>query len=308
MSETAASAPPLARASIDRAAQERDDPSLLDRLRDDPRTRVVLIDGDTTPVGDGGQLVTVRPDVVSEEGVDWAFLGRGADSEALLVAALPSGSVLTNSVAGQWTALRALGGEVSAVDAAIFVEAVTLARWLRDARFCPTCGAALVMRMAGWARWCDRCSREHYPRTDPAVIVAVVSSDGQRLLLGQNAMWRERNMYSTFAGFVEAGESLEAALAREIEEEAGVRVTHLEYRGSQPWPYPRSLMLGFRARSVDDAAARPDGEEIVSVRWFTRTEIRDAYAGRSDIRLPGNASIAHQLITDWCAEDAQRDA
>lgn len=225
----------------------------------------------------------------------------------------------------QWRALRAAGGELDAVDAGLLVEAVSLGRWLLDAPFCSTCGTRTVVRAAGWARRCPvsegGCGREHFPRTDPAVIVAVQSTDGERLLLGKNAIWASRNMYSTFAGFVEAGESLESTVAREVLEEAGVAVDDLRYRGSQSWPYPRSLMLGFHATAAAGAVARADGEETVDVRWFSRDELAEALGAQAreaqarasgasgapasvtgdtaPFALPGTASIAQRLIVDW---------
>jgi NAD+ diphosphatase len=133
------------------------------------------------------------------------------------------------------------------------------------------------------------------------VIVAVESEDGEKLLLGANANWHGR-MYSCFAGFVEAGESLELTVHREIEEEAGVRLDSVRYVGSQPWPYPRSLMVGFRATASDERRARPDGEEIIDVRWFTRDEIGSALRGDGPVGLPGPASIARALIQGWYEE------
>lgn len=132
------------------------------------------------------------------------------------------------------------------------------------------------------------------------MIVAVTSShDPDLLLLGSNALWG-LDRFSCFAGFVEAGESLEATVRREVAEECGVEVGAVRYRGSQAWPYPRSLMVGFLATAVDDDAARADGDEIAAVRWFTRAEIAAALRGEGDVMLPGTASIAHRLIRDWC--------
>jgi NAD+ diphosphatase len=139
------------------------------------------------------------------------------------------------------------------------------------------------------------------------VIVAVESADGERILLGANANWGGR-MYSCFAGFVEAGESLESTVHREIAEESGVALGDLRYVSSQPWPFPRSLMVGFRATAVDERAARADGEEIIDVRWFTRAEIASALAGDGPVGLPGPASIARALIVDWYEDDVARGA
>lgn len=290
--------PALARASLDRAADERLEDALVDRLRAAGDTHVLVVHGDRAPVA-GAALHYVTPAEVHGDG-EWAFLGRDDAGAPVLVAAFPSAAPTPVDAPG-WESLRVIGGELSASDAGAFVEALSLGRWLLDAPFCPACGTRAVIRSAGWARTCPACGREHFPRTDPAVIVAVLSADGERILLGKNALWAAQNRYSTFAGFVEAGESLESAVGREIFEEAGVHLTDLRYLGSQAWPYPRSLMLGFHATAVDAAAARADGEEIVDVRWFTRDEIAVALRGEADFGLPGTASIAHRLILDWHA-------
>lgn len=298
----AAPPPALARGGIDRAATEREEDGLLDRLRADPATRVVAVHADRGLVT-GSTVRTVSPAEIVDP-VHWAFLGRDDAGVAVLVAAAAAGdpAPATAPDDSEWAALRAVGGDMAAVDAGMLVEAVTLGRWLVDAPFCPACGGGTQVRQAGWSRRCVDCAREHFPRADPAVIVAVQSHDEQRLLLGQNALWADRNMYSTFAGFVEAGESLESAIVREIAEEAGVAITDSEYRGSQAWPYPRSLMLGFRARCAPEPQARADGEEIVDVRWFTRGELSTILGGdggAEGVTLPAPASIAHRLIVDW---------
>ncbi|RLK49105.1 NAD(+) diphosphatase [Microbacterium telephonicum] len=294
--QDAPQAPALARAAIDRAADERREAGLLQRLRDDPASRVLAVHGDRTPVRDG-RLVFATPSEVTAA-AHWALLGRTGDGTAVLLAATGAGDDPPTR-AEEWASLRAVGAQLDAEEAGLLVEAVALARWLVDAPFCPFCGTRLEDRAAGWSRSCPSCGREHFPRTDPAVIVVIADADDERLLLGRNALWGDRVLYSAFAGFVEAGESAESALVREVAEEAGVRVTDLRYRGSQAWPYPRSLMLGFTAVAADVAAARADGEEIVDVRWFTRAELRNALAGAGDIELPGPASIAHALIRDW---------
>lgn len=298
--------PALARAGIDRAAAERETPGLLDRLREDPTTRVVVVHGDRALVAGSGTTLRTLPVAQIAPGAVWALLGRDAHGAAVLLAAVADDApppVAEHVADAEWAALRVVGGELDAVDAGVFVEAASLGRWLVDAPFCPACGAATEIENAGWSRRCTGCGRQHFPRTDPAVIVAVQSDDGRRLLLGQNALWASRRMYSTFAGFVEAGESLESTIVREIQEEAGVIVAESRYRGSQAWPYPRSLMLGFHATAAPGSVARPDGEEIVDVRWFDRAELAAALAGEDgeqvDFRLPGTASIARRLIVDW---------
>ncbi len=293
--------PPLARAVIDRAAQERLDDGLLDRIRTDADTRVLLLHGDRAPVGSPATLQWVAPDAVPD-GAVWASLGRDDAHRPVAVAALPASADEPVIPGVEWAGLRAVGGDLDADEAGRFVQGLSIGRWLIDAPFCPACGGETRVEQAGWSRRCLQCGRQHFPRTDPAVIVAVASADGERLLLGRNAAWGDIPTYSTFAGFVEAGESLETTVEREIAEEAGVRLDRIVYRGSQAWPYPRSLMLGFTAHAVADAEARADGEEILDVRWFTRDEIRDALAGRGEIRLPGRASIARSLILRWVGE------
>lgn len=290
--------PPLAGFGVDRAASERMNEDLLDEARMDAATRVLVIAGDAAPLGAPGELEWLRPDAVPDGG-QWAFLGRDAGGEAMLTAVFdPAETELFAAPAG-WAGLRAIGGDLSAHDGSAFVEALSLGRWLLDSPYCPACGALTLLADAGWSRRCPSCGRQHFPRTDPAVIVAIESADApHRLLLGSNALWGA-NRFSCFAGFVEAGESLEATVRREVREECGVDAVDIRYRGSQAWPYPRSLMVGFLATAVDDAAAEPDGEEIVAVRWFSREEIGAGLARESELLLPGTASIAHRLIRGW---------
>jgi NAD+ diphosphatase len=294
--------PPLAGFGIDRAAAQRATPDLLETARADAATRVLVIAGDAAPLAESGELLWASPDDVPD-GAMWAFLGRGSDDAPLLAAAFaPSDEEPFPAPAG-WAGLRSVGGSLAPLDAGAFVAALSLGRWLLEAPHCPACGALTLVADAGWSRRCPSCGRQHFPRTDPAVIVAIESAtDPDRLLLGSNALWGA-NRFSCFAGFVEAGESLEAAVRREVEEEAGVDAVAIRYRGSQAWPYPRSLMLGFLATAADDEAARADGEEIVEVRWFTREEIGAGLAGESELLLPGAASIAHRLITEWFEAD-----
>lgn len=289
----------ILRTSLDRAAELRDEPGVIERLRSDRSTQVIAVrDGRVRVVDD--TLLRVPASEIGE--ATWALLGRAADGTAMLLASLaPEPASIDAAPEEAWFGLRDVGARLGAGDAELLVEALALAGWLRDAPFCPACGGGTELRQAGWSRGCLTCGREHFPRTDPAVIVAIESADGERLLLGANANWGGR-MYSCFAGFAEAGESLESTAHREIEEEAGVALTSLRYVSSQPWPFPRSLMIGFRAVAVDERAARADGEEILDVRWFSREDIGSALAGEGPVGLPGAASIARALIVDWYEE------
>lgn len=282
---------------LDRAAELRTGTDVLAQLRGDQRTRVVVVREGRLRLADDRVLRVPVSDVGDAQ---WALLGRDADGTVLLLASAPAETESIDSAPEEtWLGLRDAGA-LTAHEADLFVTAIALASWLTDAGFCPRCGTALELQLAGWSRHCTECDTEHFPRTDPAIIVAVESPDGQRLLLGANANWHGR-MHSCFAGFVEAGESLEATVQRELFEEAGIHLHGIRYVASQAWPYPRSLMLGFRA-VADDEQATPDGEEIIDTRWLTREEIRSSLAGDGPVGLPGPASIARRLIAEWCDE------
>ncbi|MGN8024844.1 NAD(+) diphosphatase [Microbacterium sp. 22242] len=285
--------------ALDRAAEWRDDPEAIDSLRADPRTGVLVVRERRVPLGDG-LIILGAGDPVLSRTREWALLGRRPDGSGLLLAVQDpeDDTDAEGSWAPRWGDLREALPVLDTPEAELVVAAIALAGWLRDAGFCPVCGGVAELRQSGWSRRCASCGREHFPRTDPAVIVAVQSADGERLLLGANAQWKGR-MHSCFAGFVEAGESLETTVHRELLEEAGVRVRDLDYFSSQPWPFPRSLMVGFHATVTDETAAHGDGEEIIDVRWLTRAEIGSSLAGEGPVGLPGAASIAHRLILDW---------
>ena len=206
----------------------------------------------------------------------------------------------------EWANLRQVGTLLSDRDAGMLTEALAIFNWHHSHRFSPKTGEATVSEKGGWVRRDPISGGEVFPRTDPAVIVGVVDAD-DRLLLGSNALW-ESNRYSLLAGFVEPGESLEQAVTREIFEESGVHVTDPVYLGSQPWPFPASLMLGFTARVADGfvGSGTPDGTEILDLRWFSRDELA---AALPDIKLPGPTSIARAIIEEWYGapiDDGQR--
>lgn len=199
-----------------------------------------------------------------------------------------------------WQVLRRTGGGLSPFDAGIYVQSLALFNWHTTHGFCPKCGATTEITKAGWVRMCPNDAHEIYPRTDPAIIVSVIDQQ-DRILLGSQGVW-EDNRWSVLAGFVEPGESLNAAVVREIYEEAGVKVIDPVYLASQSWPFPYSLMLGFTAK-VDPKHAKnelvPDGEEIEKLRWFSKAEI---LAEAKDLLLPGRMTISRALIENWLGE------
>jgi NAD+ diphosphatase len=209
----------------------------------------------------------------------------------------------------RWADLRLDGAAMDARDAGLFTEALGLANWHRSHAHSPRSGAPTVPGRSGWVRYPEgfdeESSGEHvFPRTDPAVIVGVIDPD-DRLLLASNAAWPE-GRYSVVAGFVEPGESFEMAVRREVHEETGVEVADMTYLGSQPWPFPASIMVGFRAEAVAGTEPTPDGEEIRHARWFSRDELREALADGS-LLLPGRTSIARAIIEQWYGEELKAD-
>jgi NAD+ diphosphatase len=299
---------PLSRASLDRAAHRRLEPDLVPKLLADPATRVVVIVAECMEILPDRSLA-LRPPVPDDRHRLAFFLGEGEAGDGASTAPsaeLPSSTERVAYLAvvgdptvaaghGDWQTLRNAGPDLTGRDAGIFTTTQALANWHAAHQFCPRCGAATEPEQAGWIRRCTRDGSEHYPRTDPAVIVAVVDDD-DRLLLGRNAQWPE-GRFSVLAGFVEPGESFEAAVVREVEEEVGILVTDVTFLGNQPWPFPSSAMVGYRARAVT-TVLNPDRVEIAEARWFTRDEYRNALIS-NEIRTPSGISIAQRLIENW---------
>jgi NAD+ diphosphatase len=297
------SAMPLSRHGVDRDYLSRSRPELFAELAADPETRVLPIwHGKTLLSSLEPARLMLLPSLALPDASLRLYLGRsmaGLSPEPpgtpFVAAVLSDAVALALAPSDDWVGLREVGAALSDRDAGLLTEALSLANWHASHRFSPRTGAPLIPEQGGWVLRSADDTTEVFPRTDPAIIVAVVDED-DRLLLGSNAMW-EVNRYSLLAGFVEPGESLEAAVRREIFEESGIRVIDPVYLGSQPWPFPASLMLGFRALAdpAGDWTLTPDGAEILDLRWFTREELR----GNADVILPGKTSIARAIIEGW---------
>ena len=226
---------------------------------------------------------------------DRLYLGRDAEGPVFAVA-----GTAPTSAGARRLGLREVGVLLDDRDAGLLVHAVALVNWHTAHPRCSRCGAPTEAGRGGSVRRCVAEGTEHFPRTDPAVIV-LVHDGADRCVLGRQPVWPV-GRFSTLAGFVEPGESAEQAVVREVDEEADLAVTDVEYVTSQPWPFPCSLMLAFRARVVDPAAVpRPRDGELAEVRWFTRQEVlgSTAWGGLSGLQTPPSVSVAWHLITGW---------
>ncbi len=271
-----------------RIALRRTDAAWQESVWADGVTRVLVLHDAKLVVPEGsGEITWVTP--AEAPPGQRLLLGEYGDEVrfAVLADELPTGMRTEH--------LRAFVQTVDAEEAALVLHAVALAEWHRNHRHCPRCGTALEVSQAGHLLVCPGCSRQHFPRTDPAVIM-LVTDDDDRCLLGRQPSWPD-GRYSTLAGFVEPGETLEHAVAREVEEEVGVLVEDVTYFGNQPWPFPASLMLGFFARATT-TEIHVDGAEISDARWFTRDEMRQG-AEAGDLVLPGGISISRSLVETW---------
>ncbi|WP_327697557.1 MULTISPECIES: NAD(+) diphosphatase [unclassified Streptomyces] len=283
---------------IDRAAHHRLDEAWLAAAWSHPTTRCFVVSGgqvliDETSEGRTELVMTPSFEAPLTEAHRY-FLGNDDDGTsyfALQKDALPGRMDQSARPAG----LREAGLLLSPRDAGLMVHAVALENWQRLHRFCSRCGERTVIAAAGHIRRCQACGAEHYPRTDPAVIMAVTDEE-DRILLGRQVHWPE-GRFSTLAGFVEPGESIEQSVRREVFEEAGIHVGQVEYVASQPWPFPSSLMLGFMARAVS-TDIEVDGDEIHEARWFSREELRAGFES-GEVLPPYGISIAARLIELW---------
>lgn len=284
---------PLARFAVDRCADMRSNPNWLSELWPLESTRVLQIFQGEVPVTDDLSLVLQHSHTMSLPDPQTVFL-LGVDEQHAYLAVVIDAATDAGTL---WISARDFGAQLSTRDVGLVITATALVTWHRLHTFCPKCGEVTTVTEAGWSRRCATDDITHFPRTEPAIIVAVEDID-ERILLGRRANW-PANWFSTLAGFVEAGESSEAAVIREVREESGIELDEasLDYVGSQPWPFPASLMLGYRARAKT-TQVRPDGEEIVELRWFTRDELASQCQAEL-LKLPNRAAIAWHMIEQW---------
>ena len=286
----------LARGTLDRVALNRRDEAWLDAAWADPRTRVLVVqEGRALVVFEPSPALVLVPPEQAPDGGRW-LLGVDGDGVAYFGVPGPLPAVEGAQPAG----LRRVGALLGDRDSGLLTHAVALEHWHDTHRYCPRCGAETRTAAAGHVRVCPRDGSEHFPRVDPAVIM-LVTDEADRVLLARGPQW-PADRRSILAGFVEPGESLEQAVAREVQEEVGLPVRDVRYLGSQPWPLPRSLMIGFTARADGGLPLRPDPEEILDAAWYTRDELRAAIDA-GEIVAPGPLSIAAQLIMRWYGSD-----
>ena len=231
-------------------------------------------------------------------GQPWAFLGlhEGAPVFTVDLSALDEPLALLEPESGEFSDLRGVAGMLPRHQASMLAQARGLMHWRSRYRFCGLCGAPCRASRGGHVMVCTGCKTQHFPRTDPAVIM--LTHSGDRALLGHSTRFPTVTTYSTLAGFVEPGESLEEAVAREVLEETGVRVGRVQYHSSQPWPFPCSIMLGFYAEALTEEITVDPGE-LIDARWFSRDEIRNHR--EHGFNLPRPDSIARRLVEDWVA-------
>lgn len=310
--------PALSRFTVDRREPLRADVARLALLW--PKSRVLVVDKyGRTLVADKGTRVVDRPAVDfgdtppehavllgEEDGVAYWAVPLAEDETDVAAPSARAWLAPKLTDEQQWLDLRGCGALLDDTGAGLFTSAVALFGWHRCAKFCARCGSPSDSVKSGWARVCRACDHEEYPRTDAAVICLVhdgVGVNGSQVLVARGTGWPE-GRYSVLAGFVEAGESLEACVGREIAEEVGVDVHAIRYLGSQPWPFPRSLMVGFAAVGDPAQPLVPADGEIEQAKWVSRADVRQALAepgSVEDLYLAGGSSIAYRMLQSWAA-------
>jgi NAD+ diphosphatase len=296
---------------LDRASEKRSDAAWLSAARADPGSRVLPL-WKLQPLLLGPEARVQSTKLAFVDGVMASGLGAADATEVFLglengtayfardISTLPDPLAAALAGLGHFRDARAAAALLPLQQVAIMGQAKALLDWHKRHGFCSQCGAATLASEGGYRRVCPRCQAEHFPRTDPAVIMLVTARD--RCLLGRNKRFAGGH-YSTLAGFVEPGETIEEAVRREVFEEVGVRVSGVRYFATQPWPFPFNLMIGcFADADTNDIAV--DGNEILTARWFDRATVRRLIAGESnEVSLPRREAIAFHLIRTWAEEE-----
>lgn len=310
----------MASGQFDRDAARRDDANYLNSLKDSPNTSYILVSacgevaiksdhvygqaphGGLTPPDahmEAEQLLELNHAQVAQlpfSPQEPYYLGKYGEKSYLALRVEAPSQRLEENWQHCFAPLRAVAGMLEPYQGELAAAAVALATWDKNTKFCERCGASLKLACAGWEKHCTACARITYPRTDPAIIVAI-TDDAERLLLIHGATWQP-GRYSVVAGFVEAGESLEAAVVREALEETGIKISQASYCSSQPWPFPRSLMFAFTARAGGQQEPKADMQEVGHAFWVSREEFTQLVL-EGKVIVPGRASSGHALVRAW---------
>lgn len=311
----------MASGQFDRDAVRRNDANYLNSLKDSPNTSYILVTargevaiksahvygqaphGGLTPPDlanmEAEQLLELSHAQVAQlpfSPQEPYYLGKYGEKSYLALRVEASSQQLEENWQHCFAPLRAVAGMLEPYQGELAAAAVALATWDKNTKFCERCGASLKLACAGWEKHCTACAHITYPRTDPAIIVAI-TDDAERLLLIHGATWQP-GRYSVVAGFVEAGESLEAAVVREALEETGIKISQASYCSSQPWPFPRSLMFAFTARAGGQQTPKADMQEVGHAFWASREEFTQLVL-EGKVIVPGRASSGHALVRAW---------
>ena len=311
----------MASGQFDRDAARRNDANYLNSLKDSPNTSYILVTargevaiksahvygqaphGGLTPPDlanmEAEQLLELSHAQVAQlpfSPQEPYYLGKYGEKSYLALRVEAPSQQPEENCQYCFAPLRAVAGMLEPYQGELAAAAVALATWDKNTKFCERCGASLKLACAGWEKHCTACSHITYPRTDPAIIVAI-TDDAERLLLIHGATWQP-GRYSVVAGFVEAGESLEAAVVREALEETGIKISQASYCSSQPWPFPRSLMFAFTARAGGQQEPKADMQEVGHAFWVSREEFTQLVL-EGKVIVPGRASSGHALVRAW---------
>lgn len=311
----------MASGQFDRDAVRRNDANYLNSLKDSPNTSYILVTArgevaikSTHVYGQAPHGGLTPPDLAHMEAEQLLelshaqvaqlpfspqepyYLGKYGEKSYFALRVEAPSQQLEENCQYCFAPLRAVAGMLEPYQGELAAAAVALATWDKNTKFCERCGASLKLACAGWEKHCTACAHITYPRTDPAIIVAI-TDDAERLLLIHGATWQP-GRYSVVAGFVEAGESLEAAVAREALEETGIKISQASYCSSQPWPFPRSLMFAFTARAGGQQEPKADMQEVGHAFWVSREEFTQLVL-EGKVIVPGRASSGHALVRAW---------